>query len=219
VLASLYHLVEKSKRRYGGYVVHVGIAVMFIGFAGRGWSLDKEVSMSPGDTVQFEEYTLKYVGPRMEVDAEKRMIFADVDVSSPGKPVERISPAKFIYKTMGGSASTEVRMTHSLRDDLYMIIGMVNPQTKIASFQMHVNTLISFIWLGAIILVLGTFVAMWPELSFEEAGAWSYVRAAAGAGATIMFGVVLAGAAGSVYAASPPVRAGEVPALHAGETP
>jgi cytochrome c-type biogenesis protein CcmF len=208
VFASLWNLVAKSRRRYGGYIVHVGIAVMFIGFAGRGWSLDKEVSMSPGDTVTFEEYTLKYVGPRMEVDAEKRMIFADVQVSRNGKPVETISPAKFIYKTMGGSASTEVAMSHSVRDDLYMIIGMVNPQTKVASFQMHVNTLISFIWVGAVILMLGSIVAMWPELAFEEAGAWGYVRAAAGAGAAILFGIVLAGSAGSVYAApAPPARA------------
>jgi cytochrome c-type biogenesis protein CcmF len=181
---------------------------MFIGFAGRGWSLDKEVSMSPGDTVAFEEYTLTYAGPRMEVDAEKRMIFADVDITRNGVPDGRISPAKFIYKTMGGSASTEVRMAHSARDDLYMIIGMVNPQTKVASFQMHVNTLISFIWIGAVILVLGSLVAMWPEVAFEEAGAWSYVRAAAAAGAAVMFGLLLAGSAGSVYAATPPIREG-----------
>jgi cytochrome c-type biogenesis protein CcmF len=207
VLASLGNLVAKSRRRYGGYVVHVGIAVMFIGFAGRGWSVDKEVSMSPGDTVEFEEYTLKYVGPRMEVDASKRMIFADVQVTRNGHPVDPVSPAKFIYKTMGGSASTEVAMSHSLRDDLYMIIGMVNPQTKVASFQMHVNTLISFIWFGAVILVLGSFVAMWPEVAFEEAGAWGYVRAAASVGAAVVFGILLASSAGSVYAASPPARA------------
>jgi cytochrome c-type biogenesis protein CcmF len=208
VLVSLGSLVAKSRRRYGGYIVHVGIAVMFIGFAGRGWSLDKEVSMSPGDTVEFEEYTLKYVGPRMEVDAEKRMIFADVDVMRHGKPEGRISPAKFIYKTMGGSASTEVRMSHSVRDDLYMIIGMVNPQTKVASFQMHVNTLISFIWIGAVILVLGSIVAMWPEVAFEEAGAWGYVRAAAAVGTAVMFGLLLAGSAGSVYAGTPSIREG-----------
>ncbi len=62
VFASLYNLVAKSRRRYGGYVVHVGIAVMLIGFVGRGWSLDKEATMAKGETVTFEEYTLTYAG-------------------------------------------------------------------------------------------------------------------------------------------------------------
>jgi cytochrome c-type biogenesis protein CcmF len=207
VLTSLMNLVGKSRRRYGGYIVHVGIAVMFVGFVGRGWSLDKEASMSPGDTVQFEEYTVKYVGPRMEVDNEKRMIFADVDVFRNGKPAGRISPAKFIYKAMGDAPSTEVARHITVRDDLYMIIGMVNPQTKVASFQMHVNTLISFIWIGAGILMLGTLISMWPEIALEEAGAWSYVRVAAGVATAVMFGFVLAGGAGMAYADKVPARA------------
>jgi cytochrome c-type biogenesis protein CcmF len=205
---SLYHLVGKSKRRYGGYIVHVGIAVMFLGFAGRGWSLDKEVSMKPGDRVEFEEYAVTYVGPRMEVDAEKRMIFADVDVQRNGKHVERISPAKFIYKTMGGSPSTEVARHITLRDDLYMIIGMVNPETKVAAFQMHVNTLISFIWLGVAILMLGTLIAMWPELALEEAGAFRYVRMAGAVASSVMLGLLLAAGSSQAYGASPvPARA------------
>src|SRR6185503_21230895 len=61
--ASLFNLVAKSRRRYGGYIVHVGIAVMFIGFAGRGWGVDKEVSLRPGEQVTIEEYKLKYIGP------------------------------------------------------------------------------------------------------------------------------------------------------------
>ena len=69
---SLALLVWKSRRRYGGYIVHVGIAVMMIGFAGRAWSVDKEASLKPGESVTLEEYTMTYVGPRMEVDAEKR---------------------------------------------------------------------------------------------------------------------------------------------------
>jgi cytochrome c-type biogenesis protein CcmF len=202
-VASLLHLVAKSRRRYGGYIVHVGIALMFIGFVGRGWSVDKEATLSPGETVQFEEYTVKYVGPRMEVDQEKRMIFADVDVMKGGKTVDRISPAKFIYKSMGESPSTEVARHVTVRDDLYMIIGMVNPQTKMAAFQMHVNTLISWIWAGALVLVFGTLIAMWPELALEEAGAWSYVRLAGGVATAVLFAFMLASGAGMAYADAP----------------
>ena len=169
--------------------------------------------MNKGDTVTFEQYTLTYAGPRMEVDQEKRMIFADVDVTRHGKPVGRISPAQFIYKSggMGAGPRTVVARHITLRDDLYMIIGMVNPQTKVAAFQMHVNTLISFIWIGCLILMIGSVVAMWPDVALEEAGAWSYVRAGASATTAVIFGVLLAAGSGQAYGAPAPSTAVAAP--------
>ncbi|HVY47118.1 MAG TPA: cytochrome c-type biogenesis CcmF C-terminal domain-containing protein, partial [Minicystis sp.] len=199
--ASFYNLVAKSRRRYGGYIVHVGIAIMMIGFAGRAWSVDKEATMKPGDVVSFEEYTITYVGPRMEVDQEKRMIFADVDITRNGKPAGRLSPAKFIYKTSADAPSTEVARHVTLKNDLYMIIGMVNPQTKTAAFQMHVNQLISFIWMGCGVLIFGALVSMWPDVALEEAGAFGYVRAAASVATAVVFAFLLAGAPAAAYGA------------------
>jgi cytochrome c-type biogenesis protein CcmF len=209
---SLFNLVAKSRRRYGGYIVHVGIAVMFVGFAGRGWGVDKEISLSPGDKITIEEYELTYAGPRMEVDQEKRMVFADIDVLRHGVPVGRISPAKYIYKNMPEAPSTEVARHMTLRNDLYVVIGMVNPVTKVASLQMHVNLLISWIWFGAGILILGALVAMWPDVVLEEAGAFGYIRAAASVATAVIFGFILAGSASPAYG-SP--RALDSPAYHA----
>lgn len=199
LFASFFNLVSKSRRRYGGYIVHVGIAVMFLGFAGRAWGVDKEVSLRPGESVTVEEYKLTYTGPRMEVDTEKRMIFADLDVERHGAPVGRLSPAKFIYKATPEAPSTEVARHFTIKNDLYVIIGMANPQTKVASFQIHVNNLISFMWFGAGILLLGALVAMWPDIALEEAGAFGYVRAAASVGASVMFAFVLAGGSSQAY--------------------
>ena len=171
--------------------------------------------MSKGDTIQFEEYGITYQGTRMEVDKEKRMLFADVDVTRDGKPVGSLHPAKFFYKSggssMGGDARTVVAKYITLRDDLYMIIGMVNPQTKVAAFQMHVNTLISFIWIGCLILMIGSVVAMWPDVALEEAGAWSYVRAGASATTAVIFGVLLAAGSGQAYGAPAPSTAVAAP--------
>jgi cytochrome c-type biogenesis protein CcmF len=135
----------------------------------------------------------------MEVDSEKRMIFADVDVSKDGAALGRISPAKYIYKTTP-DPSTEPAIRRRAQNDLYAIIGMVNPTTKVASFQLHVNPFLSLLWIGAAILVLGSTVAMWPEVSLEEAGAWSYVRAGASVAASVAFGLLLAGGGSVAYA-------------------
>jgi len=214
VFASLYNLVAKSRRRYGGYIVHVGIAVMFIGFAGRAWGVDKEVTMKPGDSVTIEEYRVTYQGTRMEVDNEKRMLFADLDVERNGQGVGRIAPAKYIYKAMGETPSSEVARHFTVRNDLYVVLGMANPQTKAASFQLHVNNLISFMWFGAAILVLGAIVAMWPEITFEEAGAFAYVRATASVAASVVFGLMLAGGPAMAYT-GPGISEREGPRIYA----
>ncbi len=203
VLVSLFLLMAKSRRRYGGYLVHVGIAVMFVGFAGRAWGIDKEVSLKPGESAEIAEYKLTYAGPRMEVDEEKRMVFADVDVMRDGKPVGRLSPAKFIYKATPEAPSTEVARHMTMKNDLYVVVGMVSPQSKIAAFQIHVNHLISFIWFGVGILIFGAMIAMWPDIALEEAGAFSYVRAAGAVATAVIFGLLLASGASSAYAAGP----------------
>jgi cytochrome c-type biogenesis protein CcmF len=204
--AALVNLVARSRRRYGGYTVHIGIAMMFLGFSGRAWGVDKEVSLSPGQTVAIEEYVLTYEGPRMEVDPEKRMVFADLSVTRNGKDVGKITPAKFIYKSSPQAPSTEVAKHVTLRNDLYVIVGMVSPQTKIAAFQIHVNPLVSLIWIGVAILIMGALVSLWPDVATEEVTAFSYVRAAAGAVTSIMFAILLALAPSYAYAstAGPP---------------
>jgi cytochrome c-type biogenesis protein CcmF len=190
--AGALSLPPTGRRRYGGYIVHLGIALMFLGFTGKSWTVDKETSMTPGQTYTVERLSVQYVGPRMEVDNNKRMIFADIRVSEGGKEIGKIAPAKFIYKKMPDSPTTEVAMLHSLRDDLYLVVGSINPETKVASLQIHLNPLVGWIWFGAIILIFGSFVCMWPELEAQESRAWRFARGSAAVATSVTLGVVLA---------------------------
>jgi cytochrome c-type biogenesis protein CcmF len=191
VLAALLNLVSKSRRRYGGYIVHAGIGFMFLGFAGKAWEIEKEASLAPGQSVEIGSYSLKYTGPRMEVDPEKRMIFTDLEVSRGGQFVSTASPAKFVYKKQQ-MPTTEVSILSSLRDDLYLAVGTVDPATKVATFRVHVNPLVSWIWIGVLVLISGAFVSLWPDVSFKQLGVWSYVRASAGATSGVMLAVLIA---------------------------
>ncbi|MFO0734442.1 MAG: cytochrome c-type biogenesis CcmF C-terminal domain-containing protein [Labilithrix sp.] len=185
-------LPPTGRRRYGGYIVHLGIVLMFLGFTGKSWTVDKETTMAPNQTYAVERLTVKYVGPRMEVDNNKRMIFADVRVLEDGKEIGQLAPAKFIYKKMPDSPTTEVAMLHSVRDDLYLVVGSINPETKVASLQIHLNPLVGWIWFGAIILIFGSFVCLWPELQPEESRAWRFARGAGAVATSITLGLVLA---------------------------
>jgi cytochrome c-type biogenesis protein CcmF len=186
-------LSPASRRRYGGYVVHLGIVLMFIGFTGQSWNVDREASLFPGESYTVGDYTLTYAGARMEVDNNKRMVFADVDVARNGRTIERLTPAKFIYKKQPDSPTTEVAIGHRLRDDVYVIVGTINPQNRnIAAFQIHINPLVTWIWLGCLVLIAGSVVCMWPQLELGESRVWAGARGVAATAASVVLGIMLA---------------------------
>ncbi len=217
-LLSLFRLVEKNRRRYGGYIVHLGIVSMFIGFTGTAWNIDRETALVPGNHYQIGEYDLTYEGsrrcpgnpkcsPEEQADIEKMMIFADLKVTRGGKPMGYVHPAKFIYQSSPDGPTTEVAMLTTLHEDLYTVVGQIDPQSKRATFQLHVNPLVSWIWLGLLILISGCVVSLFPELSFAEAGAWSYLRAGAGVAAGTGFALWMAMASSTVYSHPRPRKA------------
>jgi cytochrome c-type biogenesis protein CcmF len=214
-LVALVRLVDKNRRRYGGYIVHLGVCAMFVGFTGGAWALDRETAMTPGQSYKLGKYELRYEGSRMcpgnpkcspeeQADVSKRMIFADLTLLQAGQVVGHLSPAKFIYHRQPESPTTEVSMRRALAEDVYTVVGTVDPQTKRATFQFHLTTLVSWIWVGVMILVSGTLISLWPELSFKEAGAWSYLRASAGVATSLMLTVWLCVLPTNAYAAPRP---------------
>jgi cytochrome c-type biogenesis protein CcmF len=213
--AALLNLVAKNRRRYGGYIVHLGIVGMFIGFVGSAWNLEREVTLVPGQTHQIGNFDVRYLGTRMcpgnpkcsaeeQADLNKRMLFADFEVHESGKPLGQIHPAKFFYAKNPDGPTTEVSLLSSLRQDLYTVIGTIDPQSKRGTFRFHVNPLVMWIWLGGMVLVLGAGISLWPELSFGELGAWAYVRAGAGVAAGTAFSLWLAMSPSYAYANTRP---------------
>jgi cytochrome c-type biogenesis protein CcmH/NrfF len=85
-----------------------------------------------------------------------------------------------------------VAQLHSIRDDLYLVVGSVNPQTHVASFQIHVNPLVGWIWFGCIVLIFGSIIGMWPQLEPEESRVWSVVRSGTAVAASVTLGIILA---------------------------
>ncbi len=189
---ALFRLVGKSRRRYGGYIVHVGIVFLYLHFAGRAWTKDVETSMEKGSTFQVDEvYSVRYLDSRRESDQEKMSIIAELEVYERGVLVGKLTPARNIYKSMGGQMSTEIARHITLRDDLYLTLANVDPQSKVATFQMHVNPLAVWLLVGAAIMILGAFISLFPDIQEQEVTAFSYVRAAATAAMTVIFCMML----------------------------
>jgi cytochrome c-type biogenesis protein CcmF len=163
-VTALARVSFRARRRYGGYLVHVGVAFMYLGFAGAAWDQEFEAALRPGDVMKVSAtQSLRYVGPRMELDPEKRMVFADLEVLDRDRRLTVVSPAKFIYRAAPESPTTEVSIRSRLKEDLYVILSALDPQTKRAIIQVKVRPLVLFIWLGGMIALLGSIFTMLPD--------------------------------------------------------
>ncbi|MGE5360961.1 MAG: cytochrome c-type biogenesis CcmF C-terminal domain-containing protein [Bacteroidales bacterium] len=171
LLTALIGLVARSKRRYGGYIVHLGIVLMFLGFAGGGFKVEEQVSLSPGQQTKVGHYTIRYDGLTVTDDGQKQMFTGQLSVTKDGKSLGVLKPAKWLYRRHEEEPTTQVAISRSLGEDLYLVMPGFDPKDQSASFQIVINPLVDWIWAGFGILALGTMIAMLPETAFSFATA------------------------------------------------
>ncbi len=169
VFTALIGLVARSRRRYGGYVVHLGVVLIFLGFAGEGFKLDEQVLMRPGQQVEVGRYTLRHEGVTVTDDGQKQMITGQLAISVDGVPAGMMYPARWYFRKHETEPTTEVAIRRSIAEDLYIVMPAFEMQEQSATFQIVVNPLVNWIWAGFGILALGTGLALLPESSFAFA--------------------------------------------------
>ncbi len=159
---ALGRLVSKNPRRYGGYVVHIGVVLIFIGIAGSSFfKIEKQISLHPGAAVEAGRYLLQYTGLQNSDNAHISSQIAVVDVFLNGRRIDTLRPEKRFYKRQQ-QPTTEVAIRPTLRDDLYVVLGGYDEASGLATFQIFVNPLQSWLWIGGVLLVLGTGITMMP---------------------------------------------------------
>jgi cytochrome c-type biogenesis protein CcmF len=203
---SLIGLVARGKRRYGGYLVHLAVVLMFIGFAGDAYKKETEVTLERGQTVSLDRYTVRFDGLRRDADAQKQMTIADLTVLVGGKEYAKMAPAKWAYRHHEDEPpTTEVDIVKTAKEDLYLILNGFDGEQGIANIKVVINPLVSWIWVGFVLLALGTFVAFLPDRAYALAGqkVKSAGPGAAGAVATLLLFASLA-AGGLARAQAPP---------------
>jgi cytochrome c-type biogenesis protein CcmF len=170
-LTAMIGLVSRSKRRYGGYIVHVGIAVMFLGFAGEGFKQETEALLKPGQQVTISDFTVKHDALKVTSDAQKQMITGHVSVLKDGEPFATMQPAKWFFAKRENEPTTEVAIQRGFWEDFYIVLAGYDAAEQSATYAVTVNPLVNWIWLGFAILACGTLLAMMPESAFSLAAA------------------------------------------------
>jgi cytochrome c-type biogenesis protein CcmF len=159
---ALLRLIEKNQRRYGGYVVHLGVVFMFIGVTMSSvYRVEELHTVDPGESFTVGEFTMTYNSLTDLSDDHVARLAANLDISRDGEQIGELAPEKRFYRRPEQPA-TEVDYRSTLSEDLYVILGSVGENQTTATFQVYVNPLVAWLWIGGIVLVLGTFVCVVP---------------------------------------------------------
>jgi len=165
-LLAFTRLVSKNKRRYGGYIVHLGVVLIVIGVTSSSvFVTEKLVTLTEGEAATVRDYTLTYKGLEQYTTDAKDATAAELSVFKGHKDLGVMVPEKNIYKYEGNreiNQETEVALRSSFTDDLYIILSNVGTDGT-ATFRVIINPMVSWIWAGGIVLLLGAIVTMWPS--------------------------------------------------------
>jgi cytochrome c-type biogenesis protein CcmF len=159
-LQAFWQLLRRNQRRYGGYIVHISVVLMFIGFLGAAFNFEETRVLQPGERWQIEDYTLEYRQTRPVQNPHYAGAMARLGVLRDGDPVGVLQPEKRMYFQQE-QPTTIPAVAGGLREDLYVILMGVEPDRS-AAFKVYVNPLVNWIWIGGYVFVIGNTLLLWP---------------------------------------------------------
>jgi len=168
------HLVRRNRQRWGGYIVHVGVVIMFMGFAGAAYDVEVTQNLGPGESMTIaspfgHEYTLSYQGLSTHQDPNMWRVIALFTVARDGVDIGTMTTERQMI-IAPPQPITEVGIRSTFSEDLYLILSALDqevgignaPQFQRATFRAMVNPLVPWIWYGGLIIAFGTLIALWP---------------------------------------------------------
>jgi cytochrome c-type biogenesis protein CcmF len=164
-------LVGRNRRRYGGYIVHLGIVTYFVAFTGAAFKADLEASLKPGEFVTMrspygEDLTFTHLGVSQYEALNRFVSAASVEVARDGKRIAILTSEKRQHVDSFGRTtfepSTEAAIRSDLRQDIYVVYAGSVAGTEEAVYKITLNPLVIWVWIGGAILVFGGVVTMWP---------------------------------------------------------
>ena len=162
LIPAMVELTHRNTRRYGGYIVHIGIVLMFVGFTGAAFNQERTIEIGQGSTFDIGRYTLKVA--QMQDGENDNYVWSkmDLDVYDGNQKITTLSPEKRFYKASRSQAS-EVSIRRRLNEDLYVNYAGISNDNKRAVVQAYVNPLVSWVWIGYWVLLAGTLVCLVPS--------------------------------------------------------
>jgi cytochrome c-type biogenesis protein CcmF len=150
-----------NTRRYGGYVVHLGMVLIFIGVAGSAFNVEQQAHLRPGESTSIAQYEVELADIEEGENLNYNWEAAVLKVRSQGKDLGTFRPQKHFYKA-SEQPTSEVRRHSTFREDLYLVYAGRTDEGQ-ATVQVYLNPLVRWVWVGGIVMFFGTIVIMVPS--------------------------------------------------------
>ena len=158
---ALVRLMTKNRRRYGGYTVHFGIALMAIGIIGsQNFDVETMKTVAIGETIQLENFKVTYEELGQKREGMNDVVYAVLSVEKDGKKLGKVVPEKIFFGNTNQPPSTRVGLSSSWQEDLYTVLSAWEADKR-ATFVVRINPLVIWIWTGGIVVIIGTLFAIW----------------------------------------------------------
>jgi cytochrome c-type biogenesis protein CcmF len=154
---SVLQLFHRNTRRYGGYVVHMGIVLIFVGLTGAAFNRETKTEIRIGDRVNVGNYSLAVREISTGEDDNHLWQRAGIEVYRDGQPVGALAPQREVYKASRQSIG-RIDIRHTLNEDLYVNFAGLND--KKAVIEAYLFPLVNWLWMGAFVLVVGTLITL-----------------------------------------------------------
>ena len=161
-MLALFRLLAKNRRRYGGYLVHLSIILLFVGFTGKAFTIERELVLRRGESAQIGNYTVTFDALAFGEDANKSVAAAAVSLQHDGTRLATMIPERHFYKTAEQN-TTEVSIYSRWLEDFYVIMVGIGADNQSAKFHIYINPLVNCVWWGSALLVFSSLWTMWPN--------------------------------------------------------
>ncbi len=174
---ALVNLVAKNNRRYGGYIIHVGVVAAFVGVvASSFFRHEVKQSLHPGETMTIGAYQLRYLGLDSADTPHLQSATARLELLKNGRSIAIMEPGKLFYKKPQQPA-TKVAIRSTPEYDLYVVLAGIDDASGLVTFDVFLTPMVFWLWAGGLLMAVGTVVTMWPNVR-ERAAIAAAVRRA-----------------------------------------
>jgi cytochrome c-type biogenesis protein CcmF len=163
LLSSAFLLTRRNTRRYGGYIIHFGIVLIFIGLAGSAFNQSKELEMGYGDSIQIGGWKIVCNSYSQDSTPDHDTDYALLDLFHNGKKITQLAPARLFYNA-SQQPSTQVAIHSTVAYDIYTVFEGRNPETDRPIIKVFLNPLVNWIWIGVLVVIFGTAIALVPAM-------------------------------------------------------
>ena len=161
-IPAMVELTHRNTRRYGGYIIHLAIVGMFIGFSGAAFNKDVTAEVNAGDSFKIGSYDLKVADIKEGQNDNYVWQHASIEVRKGGTLLGMLEPERRHYKS-SGQGTSEVAIRRRLNEDLYVNFAGMGTNNQKPVIQAYVFPLVTWIWIGFWILVAGTLICLVPS--------------------------------------------------------